>query len=100
MTCYSWQNSLNDKGRRSECTGHPTLKQSRVPGCTLFHTVDHVGVHVGVAIAANSEIIPASTPPVTPLLFAAMLVSMTYHGPCPKEEMLLLCARIGFNPPA
>lgn len=27
-------------------------------------------------------------------------VPMTYHGPCPKEVMLLLCARIGFNPPA
>lgn len=26
-------------------------------------------------------------------------VLMTYQGPTPKEEMLLLCARIGFNPP-
>lgn len=26
--------------------------------------------------------------------------AMTYRGPTPKEEMLLRCARIGFNPPA
>jgi len=26
--------------------------------------------------------------------------AMLYHAPTRKEELLLLCARIGFNPPA